>query len=1417
MLWWGLSSLLMLSFMLQRPPDDVEDIWLLLTLTAVPYTPMFKSANHWRVLAALSLSLVALLIFWFAKTPQYPLLYFLTPVAFLGVNLLGLLYAASVAARLSPREQAYNNVAMLNYVACQLRAHDWQQQMTNVLAQIGQTLQTSRVYLCVNHQDESGVLLGSRRYEWDAAGISRQLANPALQNINYQRSGFSRWAEHLAQGHGIISLVNQLPAQEQPVLAAHGVRSLAVMPIFCGEHWWGFIGIEDCQQARHWTAMELEALRACAHSLGLATYRQRLEQTQAQQESLQQTIVSSLNEGVLVHDRQGVIIACNPAAQTILGLSREQLLGRDLKSPHWRTIHEDGSVFSSAEHPATRSLSSGEVCQDVTMGVHRPDGTLRWIRINSRPLSTSQDQQPSQVIVSFSDDTERYLNQIALQRSELRYRRLVEGMGDIVYLFSTKRGGLYWSPQVEKVLGFSVHQLLEDPFLWYNAIHPEDQPMVDAALNLFETGETIALEYRIRDNNGQWRWLFDRPFGCLEENGESIIEGVATDITERKKTEEKLKYNELRLRQLGDNLPGGVLYQMQQVPNHPRHFIYLSTGCQALFGLSAERLCAQTERWYALVHPEEQAKLCSAENYSQQNLSVLNHEFRCYRAGLNGKETEAQPLWIAIRATPQRQGDGSTLWNGVMLDVTQRRRVEARLHEQRELLELVIEHSPQYIFWKDRHSVYLGCNRNFARVAGVEAPADIAGKNDYELPWTAEEAEFYRRIDAEVMSSGQARLNIEETQLTVEGRQTTVLTSKAPLRNAKGQVIGLLGVYTNISERKFMEELARENQRHLQLALDGAQAGTFYYEPQHKRITFDERGLQILGLKPGFFDGNFQIWLQCLHPDDLPHVETALAQCLENYSICDLEYRIQHGDGTLHYLRTQAWVSRNAQGQAQALNGLVFDITQRKQMEAELCEAKQKAESANQAKSAFLANMSHELRTPLNSILGYAQLLQQYPQVPPEVCSKLQIIYRSGEYLLLLINDILDLSKIEAERLDLQPHPMHLQNFFAETVQLFSFRAEQKNLQLIYQRQCEAPLDFYPDAALLDEKRLRQVLLNLLSNAVKFTRQGSVHLDVRYRQTQTQQIFMQIAVTDTGRGIAPTDLEFIFEPFRQVGEQSHQEGTGLGLPICRKLVKLMGGELQVESQVGRGSRFWFEIPLKVLANEAALPLNESQPRQVSGYQGKQRLVLIADDSEANRSMLRDLLMLLGFRVTEAEDGEQLLDYAAQATPDIIFLDICMPGLNGIQTAQRLRAQAVFAKVPLIAVSANVLGTYQQQVLAAGCNAFLGKPVMLGELLEILAQHAGIKWVEATANASNSAVAEELVPPPPENLQHLLKLAHLGSITEILQQLNQLQQNPELAVFCRQAQQLTEDFDISGLQTMLADYQEKTLSRTEKAQ
>jgi PAS domain S-box-containing protein len=464
------------------------------------------------------------------------------------------------------------------------------------------------------------------------------------------------------------------------------------------------------------------------------------------------------------------------------------------------------------------------------------------------------------------------------------------------------------------------------------------------------------------------------------------------------------------------------------------------------------------------------------------------------------------------------------------------------------------------------------------------------------------------------------------------------------------------------------------------------------------------------------------------------------------------------------------------------------------------------AESANRAKSTFLANMSHELRTPLNGILGYAQLLSRGNDLTAMQKKGLNIIQNSGEHLLTLLNDILDLSKIEVDQMELHPATFHLQNMLKGLVGTFQIRAEEKGINFDYECFANLPLGVHGD-----EKRLRQVLLNLLSNAIKFTSAGEVSLKAGMYRGK-----IRLQVEDTGIGIAPDALEHIFDPFYQAAQAVHHTGTGLGLAISSKLVEMMGGELYVKSELGKGSVFWVDLDLP---QKLGFTTRGEEPQEkIIGFKGKVRKVLVVDDNSQNRLLLNHMLAPLGFEVLEAVNGEDGLHKTIEFEPEVILVDLRMPVMDGFEMMRRIRDLPTGKDKVMITISARVFEDSRKRSLEAGSNEFLTKPFELSQLLALLQTHLEIEWL-IESDAPPPAIEKDnsvgrLIPPPRENMMILLDLVKKGNIRRLMAQADKLKElDQQYHPFASKLRLLAEDIKLKELRQLLEEYMKYQTEKT----
>ncbi|MEG4863732.1 MULTISPECIES: PAS domain S-box protein [unclassified Microcoleus] len=540
-------------------------------------------------------------------------------------------------------------------------------------------------------------------------------------------------------------------------------------------------------------------------------------------------------------------------------------------------------------------------------------------------------------------------------------------------------------------------------------------------------------------------------------------------------------------------------------------------------------------------------------------------------------------------------------------------------------------------------------------------------------------------------------------------------------------------------------------------------------------------------------------WLDAIHPDDRERTVQVWMEAVQTKSLFEIEYQLRRADGNYRYFQARAVPILNEDGSIREWVGTCSDIHDRKQAEFVLSKAKEAAEAASRAKSEFLANMSHELRTPLNGIMGYAQILQRSKVLKEEERSRIDVIYQCGSHLLTLINDILDLSKIEAQKVELMPTDFHFPAFLQGVAEMCRIRAELKGIQFNFPSSPELPIGIRAD-----EKRLRQVLINLLSNAIKFTDAGTVTFIVSFA-TEAK---IRFEIRDTGIGIAQDQLQAIFQPFEQVGDRRRQtEGTGLGLAISKRIVELMGSTIEVQSEMNVGSIFWFDVNLSQ-AEEWVKTSQIDHHGQIIGIKDRQPKIVVIDDKWANRSVISNLLSPIGFEVSEANDGQEGWEKIIELQPDLIVTDLLMPELDGYELIKRVRESANFKDIVIIVSSASVFETDQYRSLEAGGNTFIPKPVQATELLQKLQQYLGLEWVyEANEEPlARSSDTNELIAPPATKMEILYELAMQGNFLEIVKQAALLEEiDPKYIPFAKILYQMAKDFQDEEILTFIESY------------
>ncbi len=632
----------------------------------------------------------------------------------------------------------------------------------------------------------------------------------------------------------------------------------------------------------------------------------------------------------------------------------------------------------------------------------------------------------------------------------------------------------------------------------------------------------------------------------------------------------------------------------------------------------------------------------------------------------------------------------------------------AQLYDE---LEMIFNNVPVRIWMKDAHNKIVRLNKHAADSMGLSIE-EAQGASTYDL--FPEMAAKYHEDDLNVLESKMPKLGIIESYTPKDKKSGWVRTDKVPFVDANGNefiFVASIDITDQINDRNKL----RESEERYQLAIAGASDGVWDWDVVADQVHYSARNFQMLGDVARDTSDSYQWYAERIHPDDMPLIKAALSNHLKHDTECDIKYRIMHNDGSWRWLRSRGKAVRDADGKPTRMIGINSDVT-------ELVKAQIRAETANEAKSRFLANVSHEIRTPLNGVLGMAQALKR-TSLDKDQLHQINVVVQSGETLSSVLNDILDISKIEASELRLETREIDLTALIHSVLTLFKSSADQKGIRLVWRDELSSPLYVKADGV-----RLRQVLSNLVSNAIKFTTTGQVEFGLSIgRCSNDGETLFEFSVSDTGIGISQSCAASIFEPFHQGDSVTTREygGTGLGLTIAKSLTELMRGKINVESKEGEGTTFRLSIPL-ILLRENQTENLVSEPKQETPNGEKTLKILLAEDNEINQLVVKQLLATMNVELTVVQNGRDALRQTSVEEFDLILMDVQMPTMDGLEATQRIRdRERVMERdaTPLVMLTANVMEHQLSKYRAAGADGVIAKPINEQELFDSVRRYA----------------------------------------------------------------------------------------------
>ena len=949
------------------------------------------------------------------------------------------------------------------------------------------------------------------------------------------------------------------------------------------------------------------------------------------------------------------------------------------------------------------------------------------------------------------------------------------------------------NPSFARILGYSPEELLSVPFI--NFVHPDDvEATLEEVEKLAEGYDTVGFENRYRCQDGSYRW-----FKWMASAHQGLIYAIAHDLTEQKLALELQNRQLAAIETAGDGIA---------ILNDDR-FIYLNQAHLEIFGYSQpEELIGQS--WRVLYEPEQLAQL------EQEIFPILLKQGR-WQGETTAKHRDGHRFDEELTLTFTPKGDLIC----VCRDITEIKQARQQILQTNvELEQRVTERTQTLADLSVRlRQLHRLATNNYERLEDlfddyIKTGCQMLNLDTGTIIKTIDNIRSVLAVHSSLNFSEAFNANFKDTycaEIIVNAEVFGTLnfsdsiSRERELKSHEREIVELMArdIGHAIATWQSKEALQKSEQR-FRSTFEQAAVGVAHISPDGRFIKVNQRLCNIVGYDSDrLLELKFQ---EITHPDDLSsdleYVRQMLAGTISTYS---MEKRYIRSNGSIVWITLTVSLVKNGLGEPEYFISVIEDISDRKQTEIALEESRTELKQANQAKDAFIAHMSHELRTPLNSILGFSSILQKDTRLTPQQLNSINIVHQSGQHLLTLINDILDLSKITAQKLQLEPQKFHLRQFLNDISTIFSLRAQQKGLEFSLQISPSVPV--FVGA---DETRLRQVLLNLLSNAVKFTETGSVTLTVSNLsdcEAISESHLIRFQVEDTGIGIPTDKFTDIFAPFGQLNSNAgNHAGTGLGLTISHNIVQLMSGQIQVESQVSQGSKFWFDLKLSEL-NEVLSPKlskSSSQPLQTLQSLNVPCKILVVDDNENNRALLSNYLQPLGFIVAEANNGEDGLATAKTFQPDAILVDLVMPVMDGAEMITKIKQQPDLKDTVMIMISANSQLIPKSSEI--NCHGFLSKPVNLKQLLELLESNLQLEWqlnetLTETENLSNSIVA-----PPQEELSKLLELVDLGDMEAVEAAIKFLEASEsQYNLFVQQVRQLAKNFQQNQLEVFIKSF------------
>ncbi|MFZ4591873.1 MAG: PAS domain S-box protein, partial [Ignavibacteria bacterium] len=888
------------------------------------------------------------------------------------------------------------------------------------------------------------------------------------------------------------------------------------------------------------------------------------------------------------------------------------------------------------------------------------------------------------------------------------------------------------------------------------------------------------------NTDGNRKWVSTSKIPFVDSNGEIIgIIGIALDITERKLAEELIRESEEKYRNLVELTKTGFLIMDSRgiVLEANDEYVRLS-GHKSFSEIEGRSVLEWTAEY------EKEKNIAAVEEVSRKGF-INNFEIDYVDSG--GHITP-----IEINGYVEGQGKEIRIIS-LCYDITKRKQAEIALRET-ESQYRDLANSGMALIWKSGTDMLCNYfNEPWLRFTGRTLEQEMGNgwtegvhPDDMDFCMKTYDGAFEKR----------EKFSMEYRLRNALGEYRWLLDMGTPYFKTDGEFTGYIGHCFDISELKHAEEQLKYLSTRLILATVAGGVGIWEWDIVNNVLMWDDQMYALYGIEKDKFSGVYEAWRSGLHPDDIERCDIDIQLALSNDKEFDSEFRNIWPDGSVHTIRALATVQRDATGKPLRMLGTNWDITEQKKAEAVLLIAMKEAETANKAKSRFLANMSHEIRTPLNAIIGFSQLLNRDKMLSESQKEYSVSIIRAGEHLLALINDILELSKVEAGRVSLRPVNVDLHTFLRDMQMIFKERASSKHIYIKFETD-----ENLPRFAEVDESKLRQIFINLIGNAVKFTDEGGVEVHSRIEKGNDKTSRLIVEIRDTGPGISKDEMGNLFQHFVQTSAGIKKgSGTGLGLVLSRELAVLMGGNITVQSEAGKGSVFTLEVEIQETDN---LALQNIPIKRVTCIEddGKTYRILVVDDKKENMKVAVGILKIAGFATNEAVNGEDAIVKFKEWKPDLILMDMIMPVMDGYEATRLIKLTQEGKHTPIIALTASSFEEEQSRTSLTELAGYIRKPFRENDLFSTIGKVLGIKYIyeeDSTSEYESLYIGEDIRDDIAETDGRLLKqmtdaidIADLDKLINLIKSIESVK--PELS---RQLMVLAKDYDYNKLRLIL---------------